>query len=158
MKNKINQILLITLLSVINPLLSQAQDLFASAEPTNGHVVYSLNDKKLERAIEAYQRGLNHSMPAIVESSMFNLLVLKIDYPDTDFTSALKKLDDLCVYGKTSAVRYKALVTTEFIKNPTLFLDVDAIEFSQYIDVEKADHFYLALSKVLQNQIKPIYN
>jgi hypothetical protein len=142
---KYTSTLLFTLLTLTYPLTSQAQNLlFASAEPSKVRMVLALNENRLEKALEAYQRGLNHSIPAIVESSMFNLLVLKIDYPDTDFTSVLKKLDDLSVYGRTSVVRYKAHVTSEFIKNPTLFLDVDPMEFNQYMDVEKSDHFYLA--------------
>ncbi len=159
MKNNIN-LLLLTILSVISTLNVQAQEFYLASTNTRTEVraEYSLNEKKLERAIEAYQRGLNHSMSAIVESSMFNLLVLKIDYPETDFTTVLKKLDNLSIYGKTSAIRYKAHVTNAFIKDPTLFLDVDVIEFNKYMDVEKADHFYLALSNVLQNQLKPTYN
>ena len=159
MKNKIN-LLLLTILSVITSLNVQAQEFYLASADTRTEVRAdnSLNEKKLERAIEAFQRGMNHSMPGIVESSMFNVLVLKIDSPETDFVSVLKKLDELSIYGKTSAIRYKAHITTAFIKDPTLFLDVDVIDFNNYMNVEKADHFYLALSNVLQNQIKPEYN
>jgi hypothetical protein len=157
MKNKIN-LLLLTIISAISAHNVNAQEFYLASANTRTEVRadYLLNENKLERAIEAYQRGLNHSMPAIVESSMFNLLVLKIDYPSTEFTTVLKKLNELSLYGKTSAIRYKAHVTTAFINDPTLFLEVEVTDFMKYLDVEKADHFYLALSNVLQNQITPL--
>lgn len=152
--------LFFTLFTAIAPISISAQNVvLASAESVKSNrILYAYGEKRLERAIEAYQRGLNHTIPAIIESAMFNLLVLKIDYPDMDFTSSLTKLDELSLHGKTSVVRYKAHVTAAFIKNPTLFLDVESSEFDQYMDVEKADHFYLALSKALQNQLSTVQN
>lgn len=149
----------IILLLLTAPIIATAQNLaFNDTKAAYYNALFNSRESRLEKAVESFQRGLNHQFPAIVESSMFNLLVLKIDYPDMDFTKVLKKLDDLQLYGKTSVVRYKAHVTTEFIKNPSMFLDVDPSEFNQYMDVEKADHFYLALSKVLQNQLTTLNN
>jgi hypothetical protein len=153
---------IITLLFVAAPIFVNAQQLaFTNAKnayyralSTNSSTTISHN--RLDKALDAYMRGLNHTLPAIVESSMFNLLVLRIDYPEIDYTEALKKLDEISVNGKTSVLRYKAYVTTEYLKNPTLFLDVDPVDFSQYMDVERADYFYLALSKALQNQLTVI--
>ncbi len=154
---------IITLLFVAAPFMVNAQQLaFTNAKNAYNRALNtnttstSITTNRLDKAMDAYMRGLNHALPAIVESSMFNLLVLRIDYPEMDFSDALKKLDEISVSGKTSVLRYKAYVTTEYIKNPTLFLDVDPVEFSQYMDVERADYFYLALSKALQNQLTSI--
>lgn len=155
---------IITLLFVAAPFMVNAQQLaFTNAKNayyralnTNTTTSISSPTNRLDKAMDAYMRGLNHALPAIVESSMFNLLVLRIDYPELDFSNALKKLDEISVSGKTSVLRYKAYVTTEYIKNPTLFLDVDPVDFNQYMDVERADYFYLALSKALQKQLTTI--
>lgn len=147
-------LLLITLFTVLAPITLTAQDIiFASSSATPVRALYQRSEKRIERALTAFQRGLNHPVPAIVESAMFNLLVLKIDYPELEYKKILKKLDVLSLNGKTSVIRYKAHLTAEFIKNPSLLAEVETSDFNKYMDVEKADQFYIALSNVLQNKI-----
>ncbi|TNE73338.1 hypothetical protein EP331_04690 [bacterium] len=151
------KVTLITLFIAALPILSQAQQLaYANTTVARTEVNNRTFGSRLDKAYDAFMRGLNHPMPAIVESSMFNLLVLRIDYPELDFTTALEKLDDLSVNGANSVVRYKAYITTEFMKDPGLFLEVDPEDFNLYMDVEKADHFYVALTKAIQNQLTMI--
>jgi len=88
---------------------------------------------------------------------MFNLLVLRLDFPYSDFSSTTEKLTKLSVEGKTSVIRYKAYITLEYIKDPVLFLEIETVNFIQDLEIEKADHFYLALSENLQNRSNSDY-
>lgn len=147
-------LLLISLITVLAPITLIAQEvILVSSNVAPVRVLYKSNGKRIEKALVAYQRILNHPVSAIVESAMFNLLVLKIDYPELEYKQVLKKLDELSLNGKTSVIRYKAHLTSEFIKNPSLLTEVEASDFNKYMDVEKADQFYLALSNVLQKQL-----
>jgi len=148
----------ITAISIIYPLQSQAQNLLFVSTELNPSSVMSLDkENRLETALDTYMKGLNHTMPSSIESSMFNLLVLRLDFPYSDFSSTTEKLTKLSVEGKTSVIRYKAYITLEYIKDPVLFLEIETVNFIQDLEIEKADHFYLALSENLQNRSNSDY-
>jgi hypothetical protein len=145
----------ITTFAIINPLQSQAQNLlFVSAEHSVSSVLSLEVENRLETALDTYMKGLNNTMPTSIEASMFNLLVLRLEYPYSDFSSTVEKLTKLSVEGKTSVIRYKAHITLQYINDPVLFLEIETVNFIENMDSEKADLFYLALSENLQNHIK----
>ena len=84
---------------------------------------------------------------------MFNLLVLRLESPYTDFSSSINNLSKLSVEGETPTIRYKAHITLQYIIDPALFLEVEVSNFIQNMEIEKADNFYLALSENLQAHI-----
>ncbi len=140
-------------LAFIFPLNLQAQDLFlVSAEPNSSSALTFKKDSKLD-SLNSYMKGLDNKIPESIEASMFNLLVLRLDYPYSDFSSTIEKLSTLGLEGETTTIRYKALITMQFINDPVLFLEVETVNFIQNMEIEKADQFYLALSKTLQKHI-----
>ncbi len=98
-----------------------------------------------------YLKGLNHSNSAVVESSIFNVMLLKHYYPDLDFTKINKKLDDLAINGENKTIRLKAFISTNYIKNPQ---DYNWIEQETFAETMTLVNFSLKEYNASVNDLK----
>lgn len=86
---------------------------------------YHLSQVKLKRAIEAYEWSLQNSHTAIVESSIYNVILLKHYYPRQNYDGIQGVLGKLAMNGATPVIRSKAYMAMMYINYPDLFENID---------------------------------
>ncbi len=87
-----------------------------------------LSDKSVDRAVIVYLTNINSSNPGVVESAIENVMVLKLYYPETDYSQIIQKLDELNLGNGPKTIRVKAFIASNYLKNPHFITD----NFSTY--------------------------
>lgn len=85
---------------------------------------YDYTDKQLKQSVKAYEWSLSSDNSMVVESVLYNVLLLKRHYPELNYKSLVKKLRKLSLNGETPAIRSKAFVAAMFYDVPDMFQDV----------------------------------
>jgi len=98
----------------------------------------------LDKAIKAYEYSLDFRVPEVVESAIYNVLVLKKYYPNNDFDELKDLISDLAVDGKTATLRYKAQLASLYFEYPSMF---ENIEFEK--TTENPDRYFRMISNKL---------
>lgn len=98
----------------------------------------------LDKAVKAYEHSLDFKLPAVVESAIYNVIVMKQYYPKEDYSDILDMFKDLAADGKTATVRYKAQLASLYFEYPELFKN---IEFEK--STENADKYFKEISDKL---------
>lgn len=86
------------------------------------------SDKSVDRAVKAYLTSLNSSNPGVVESTIENVMVLKVYHPEKDMSQIIQKLDELNLGNDSKIIRVKAFIAANYLKNPHYITD----NFSTY--------------------------
>jgi hypothetical protein len=86
------------------------------------------SDKSVDRAVKAYLTSLNSSNPGVVESTIENVMVLKVYHPEKDMSQIIQKLDELNLGKDTKTIRVKAFIAANYLKNPHFITE----NFSHY--------------------------
>ena len=103
----------------------------------------------LEKAIVAYEHSLDFKMPSVVESAIYNVIVMKKFYPDEDYSDLVDTINDLVADGKTPTLRYKAQLASLYFEYPQLFKN---IEFKN--TKEKPEFYFKQISeKLVENSL-----
>ena len=77
-----------------------------------------LSDKTADKAVKSYLISLNYSNPGIVESAIENIMVLKLYYPERDYSQIIQKLDELRLTNTQKNIRVKAFIAANYLKYP----------------------------------------
>jgi hypothetical protein len=90
--------------------LFAANILFAEEYPTN-----------ISRAVDNYLAALNHSNPGVVGSAIINIMKLKTEYPDLDYTKLVETLKKTSLNSKNQVTRRKAYIAALYLRHPERF-------------------------------------
>ncbi len=85
-------------------------------------------DKSVDRAVKAYLTSINSSNLGVVESTIENVMVLKLYYPENDYSQIIQKLDELNLGKYPKTIWVKAFIAANYLKNPHFITD----SFSTY--------------------------
>ena len=85
-------------------------------------------DKSVDRAVKAYLTSINSSNLGVVESTIENVMVLKLYCPEIDYSQIIQKLDELNLGNYPKTIRVKAFIAANYLKNPHFITD----NFSKY--------------------------
>jgi len=77
--------------------------------------------KAAKASVPNYYKALNSDNHGMVESAIENLVKLKVQSPDLDFSKVIKKLDQLTEDGQTIQIKYKAFVANLYLESPEKF-------------------------------------
>jgi hypothetical protein len=89
-----------------------------------------LSDTMLNKAVESYLTSLDYSNPGVVEGAIENVMVLKLYYPDKDYSKIIQKLDELTHVNNPKSIRVKAFIAANYLKNPN-FIEPDYSKYHQ---------------------------
>ena len=89
---------------------------FASAKTTNYFV---------EKGIPNIVKGMESDINGLVESCIYQSILLKNKYPELNFNKVVSTLKDLSINGSTVKIRYQAHLAFLYIKNADLFNDLN---------------------------------
>jgi len=80
-----------------------------------------LSDKSADKAVKSYLINLNYSNPGVVESTIENIMVSKLYYPEKDYSQVIQKLDELTLSNSQKTIRVKAFIAANYLKYPQQF-------------------------------------
>jgi hypothetical protein len=82
----------------------------------------------LDKAITAYQECLTNETNGVVESAIYNVIVMKSYYPAQDYSDLVYKINKIAAKGNTAKLRYKAQLASLYFEYPALF---EGMEFEK---------------------------
>lgn len=92
----------------------------------------SLNLARFERAFEI---SLKHEVPGVVESSLRDVVLIKLAQPGAPCERITRQVELLALEGPTPAIRYKASLARQVLLNPGMFVVPDYDRFTTDRDV-----------------------
>jgi hypothetical protein len=84
----------------------------------------------VQRAFEVFPKSLDSDYQGIVESTIYNVILLKKYYPNENYSSFVKKLNEIAEESTDPSIRYKAHLASTYLT------------FSDMIQVQPKDHVY----------------
>ncbi len=78
-----------------------------------------------DKYVKQFVYSMDHSVPAVVESSLFVVLQLKNQYPNENYNEIIEKLDNLANSGPTLSIKYKAQLARLFFTNYSYFKGIN---------------------------------
>jgi hypothetical protein len=85
----------------------------AADSQTINHTV-SNNPLLIERALKGYKAGLKHPVEGVVESSIYQSMVMAIRVPNADMRDIKAELKELSVVHPSRSIRIRAFLALEF--------------------------------------------
>ncbi|MFH0735370.1 MAG: hypothetical protein V1773_11295 [bacterium] len=90
----------------------------------------------VEKGIPNIVKGMESDVTGLVESCIYQSILLKNKYPELNFNNVVTTLKDLSINGATVKIRYQAHLAFLYIKNISLFNDLNFL-----LNSEPEDNF-----------------
>ncbi len=100
-----------------------------------------------KKAFEVCPPSLNSDIPGIVESTIYNIILIKKYYPSADYSSIIKKLDKIAETNSDPSIRFKAHLASIYLG----FSDV--IHVQPMENVYSHEYIYKQITKQLGNEL-----
>ena len=91
------------------------------------------HQKSLAQAEKNYLISLNHANDGVVLSTIKNIILLKLLYPKKNYSSIIKKLDDLSINSNSPLIRLKAFFASNYLKRPKYVHLINHPEYKKII-------------------------
>ena len=92
------------------------------------------SDKVLKQGLKVFPVYLKSDYQGIVESTIYNIVVLKSYFPNADYKSLINKLNDVAEDNSNPAIRYKAHLASMYL---TLGNNIKVVSAETVNDHEK---------------------
>ena len=79
-------------------------------------------EESLQKALKHYEENLTHDNEGVVKSSIQNIMRMKVNYPQINYSNVCSKLENISFESESKLVRYMAYVAVDIIKYPEQFL------------------------------------
>ena len=91
--------------------------------------------------------SLDHPVDGVVESALGEIARVKLVQPLCCSEAIVERLHELTIEGRTSAIRYKAALTSILFENPGMF------ENERSVDYQNGDALFTAIARRLEKQV-----
>lgn len=136
---------LIASIAVVPSFANQSQESNATS------VIKEVDDSRLYDARANYLKALESDNDGLVESAIYNSLMLNIKHPDFDITPIVNKLQELALKGDSHVIRYKAYLSLSYLKEQDKF--VGAKELARLLEYDDPNEFFVFLDKQIKNSL-----
>ena len=133
----------------IGPLHSQMMQ--SIGMHTNGEV---FPQKTLTTALRGYEACLHVDIEAVVESAIFQSVMMKIKIPQQDYSKIIHEMKRLAFEAANPKLRYKAYLGTCVVSSPEQFLSVAQSEQLLSFTDDRRDEFFAFIAAALKNQLE----
>lgn len=106
------------------------------------------HDKEMATIRANYLNGLQHPNLGVVESSMMNVVKMKLVYPQEKCDKIQQKLSQIAMQGQNERLRYKAFLSGMCLQNP----DCISKEIDFY-SIHDDSVFYNLISREIANYL-----
>jgi len=97
----------------------------------------------LEKALPNLVNGMESHVDGLIESCIYQSILLKNKHPKLDYKRVINKLKDLSINGSSVKIRYQAHLAFLYIKNSELFDDLNL-----KLDSEPTENFRVISSTI----------
>lgn len=105
-------------------------------------------DKEMANIRANYLTGLQHTNLGVVESSMMNVVKMKLVYPEEKCDKIQQKLSQIAMQGQNERLRYKAFLSVMCLQNP------DCIsKGTDFYSIDDDSVFYNIISREIANYL-----
>ncbi len=101
------------------------------------------NNYYVEKGIPNIVRGLDSNIDGLIESCIYQSVMLKNKYPEFNYNGILSKLKSLSLNGASIKIRYQAHLAYLYIKNTDQFGEVNL-----NLDADPEDNFRTLINKI----------
>ncbi len=101
------------------------------------------NNYFVEKGIPNIVRGLDSNIDGLIESCIYQSVMLKNKYPEFNYGGILSKLKGLSLNGSSIKIRYQAHLAYLYIKNTEQFGEVNL-----NLDANPEDNFRILTNKI----------
>jgi hypothetical protein len=116
------------------------------------------SDKSIDTAMSTYLTNLNSTSPGVVENTIENVMVLKLYYPNKDYSSFIQKLDEINLSDHPNTIRVKALIAANYLRNPQFDTD-NLIKYPWQYKMIKMNNPEVPIEKLVSEEhIKQLLN
>jgi len=101
----------------------------------------------IAKGIDNYLLALNSKNDGLVESAIMNIIKLKMNYPERDYTTVINQLDRLTQLHANKIIRIEAYVVLTYLQYPERF------DWLQKLNESQRDDLLLNLVDKIHQQI-----
>jgi hypothetical protein len=113
------------------------------AQPTADH----LNPKVLKLGLRVIPVNLDSQIPGIIESSIYDVVLLKYYFPNQDFSNIVDKLNDIAKGNSNPSIRYKAQLASTYLN------DTNTIQIIPNTQTYEHDYLFRQIAEQLTNKL-----
>jgi hypothetical protein len=84
-----------------------------------------INEQKVNDMIFMYNQALESDNVGLIESGIYNVMLMKFRYPDEDYEELVETIDELSLEGETIKIRYRAQLAGIYLKHSEMFKDIE---------------------------------
>lgn len=108
----------------------------------------------IERAVRGYEQAMQHKLDAVVESSIYNAMVLAVEAPEANLDVIEYRLKELSVVHSSRSIRMKAFLALEFLTDHEFRQNFTNALVSQPEAKDKANLFRNLSEQLIAKSIK----
>jgi hypothetical protein len=103
--------------------------------------------EKINKAINNYHQALRSGNNGATESAIINIMSLKHEYPDHDYTILIVELERLEQQGDTKPIRFMSFIVKNYLVYPERYAWIDSVCCEQQKD------FYALIAEKVHRQL-----
>jgi hypothetical protein len=139
--SRINSLLtLIITVLIVLPSFAQEDD------PKNVQPI--TEQHKIEMAIKNYKKALESDNSGMIESAIINVMKLKYNYPDYDYSSLVQPLASLESTDMSKPIRFMAYIVKNYLEYPDRYAWMKDVQIKSDIDL------YAAFAQKISEQVE----
>lgn len=108
------------------------------------------NEKKTpnhERVLKVFSTSLEHEIPGIVESTIYNVVSYKKYYPNLDYSKINYLLSEIARENESAIIRYKAQLASMYLS------EASTIEISPVPGSETQEYLFKQIAQELEKKL-----
>ena len=106
-----------------------------------------INPTKIEMGIENYKKALESDNLGMIESAILNVMKLKFNYPDYDYSSLIKPLESLENNDGSKSIRFMSYIVKNYLEYPDRYTWINKASF------ELDKDFYTVIAEKISAQV-----
>jgi len=145
---------LVVILSIAVALFGFKPEPVHASGKASVYTVKQRDDSYLEKAKKNYVKALQSDNSGLIESAIFNSLMLTVKHPDFNISTIEAELKKLAVNSNIHTIRYKAYLALTFIDNRDEFKG--AKELAKLMNYQSPDDFFSYLDSEIKSRLLTI--
>jgi hypothetical protein len=116
--------------------------------PGNKQEATSAERQKVDHAIKNYKAALESDNLGMIESALINVMKLKHNYPDNNYTSLIPALESLENNDRSKSIVFMSYIVKNYLLYPDRYAWLDNAEIGSDKD------FYATISQKVAEQVE----
>lgn len=136
--------LFLSLTISVNPMEATSKEMILSehvADSTDNELHFEHDSMTINRAIKGYLAGLQHPIDGVVESAIYQSMLLSIVAPNADLMEIRSRLKELSLTHKAQSIRVRAFLAHEFFADSEYRESIQLSLMNRNADQEPAEIF-----------------